>query len=136
MQTRQIQVDDLAITVRESQGSGPSALFIHGNSANGLTFKEQLDGPLGQKFKLAALDLPGHGTSSQASRPEETYHLPGYARVVAEVARQLGLEDTVLVGWSLGGHIALEAAKLFPEARGILIWGTPPVGIPPALDQA
>ena len=136
MQTRQIQVGDLAITIHESQGTGPSALFIHGNSANGLTFKEQLDGPLGQKYKIVALDLPGHGTSSRASRPEEVYHMPGYAKVVAGVAEQLGMTDAALVGWSLGGHIALEAAKLFPQTRGILIWGTPPVGIPPALDQA
>jgi pimeloyl-ACP methyl ester carboxylesterase len=44
--------------------------------------------------------------------------------------------DAALVGWSLGGHIVLEAAKLFPRSRGIVIWGTPPVGIPPAMDMA
>ena len=136
MQTRQIQVGDLAITVHESPGTGPSALFIHGNSANGLIFKEQLEGPLGRKYKIVALDLPGHGSSSRANKPEETYHLPGYAKVVAGLAGQLGLTNAVLVGWSLGGHIALEAAKLFPQSRGIIIWGTPPVGIPPALDMA
>lgn len=136
MQTRQIQVGDLAITVHESQGTGPSALFIHGNSANGLAFKEQLEGPLGQKYKIVALDLPGHGTSSRATRPEETYHMPGYAKVVAGVAEQLGITDAVLVGWSLGGHIALEAAKFLPQSRGMVIWGTPPVGIPPAMDMA
>lgn len=136
MQTRQIQVGDLAIIIHESQGTGPSALFIHGNSANGLTFKEQLDGPLGQKYKIVALDLPGHGTSDRATNPADTYHMPGYAKVVAGLAEQLGMPDTVLVGWSLGGHIALEAAKFFPLSRGILIWGTPPVGIPPRLDLA
>lgn len=136
MQTRQIQVGDLAITIHESQGTGPSALFIHGNSANGLTFKEQLEGPLGQKYRIVAVDLPGHGTSSRASKPEEVYHMPGYAKVVTGVAEQLDLTDAVLVGWSLGGHIALEAAKFFPQSRGIMIWGTPPVGIPPVLEEA
>ncbi len=136
MQPRKIQVGDLAITVHESQGTGPSALFIHGNSANGLTFKEQLEGPLGQKYKIVALDLPGHGTSSRATHPAETYHMPGYARVVAGLAQQLGMTDAVLVGWSLGGHIALEAAKLLPQSRGIIIWGAPPVGIPPAMHMA
>jgi pimeloyl-ACP methyl ester carboxylesterase len=136
MQTRQIQVGDLAITVYESQGTGPSALFIHGNSASGLTFKEQLEGPLGRKYKIVALDLPGHGASSRATRPAETYHMPGYAKVIAGVAEKLEMTDAVLVGWSLGGHIALEAAKLFPQSRGIVIWGTPPVAIPPAMDLA
>lgn len=136
MQTRQLQVGDLSITVHESQGSGPSAILIHGNSSNGMTFKEQLDGPLGQQFKLVAFDLPGHGTSSRAAVPGEVYHMPGYAKTLAGVAEQLGMPDAVLVGWSLGGHIALEAAKLLPRSRGILICGTPPIGIPPAMDQA
>lgn len=136
MQTRQLQVGDLAITVHDSQGSGPAAIFIHGNSSNGKTFQGQLDGPLGEKFRLVALDLPGHGTSDRAANTDETYNMPGYARVVAGVAKQLDLTEAVLIGWSLGGHIALEAAKHFPQTRGILIWGTPPVGIPPAMDQA
>jgi pimeloyl-ACP methyl ester carboxylesterase len=136
MQTSQIQVDNLAITVYDSQGSGPAAFFIHGNSANAQTFQGQLEGPLGQEFRVVALDLPGHGTSDRAANPGDTYHLPGYARAVAGVVQQLGLAEAVLVGWSLGGHIALEAVKLLPQSRGILIWGTPPVGIPPALDRA
>lgn len=137
MQTRKLQVGDLSIAIYESEGSGPAALFIHGNSSSGRTFHNQLDGELGQKFRLVALDLPGHGDSDRATaNPAATYSLPGYAQVVNEVARQLDLTEAVLIGWSLGGHIALEAAKLLPEARGFVIYGTPPVGKPPAMDQA
>ncbi|MDB5079689.1 MAG: hypothetical protein JWP00_1613 [Chloroflexi bacterium] len=136
MQTSQIQVGNMSITVHDSQGTGPTALFIHGNSSNGKTFQGQLDGPLGENFRLVALDLPGHGTSGRAVDPADTYNMPGYAKVVAGVIEQLELSDAVLIGWSLGGHIALEAAKHLPDSKGILIWGTPPVGIPPAMDRA
>jgi pimeloyl-ACP methyl ester carboxylesterase len=137
MKTSKIQVGDLAIAVYASEGNGPAALFIHGNSSSGRTFHNQLDGAIGQKFRLVALDLPGHGASDRASaNPATTYSLPGYAQVVSEVARQLNLTQAVIIGWSLGGHIALEAAKLLPRASGFVIYGTPPVGFPPAMDQA
>ena len=33
----------------------------------------------------------------------------------------------MIVGWSLGGHIAIEAAPALPEAAGFVVFGTPPV---------
>lgn len=47
--------------------------------------------------------------------------MPGYAAVVAEVAQKLGMTDGVFVGWSLGGHIVLEAHNLLPDAAGFVI---------------
>src|SRR4030095_9445386 len=40
------------------------------------------------------------------------------------------------VGWSLGGHIVLEAAEDLPAVPGFLIFGTPPLAFPPAMEQA
>ena len=40
----------------------------------------------------------------------------------------LGVREVVVVGWSLGGHIALEMASRFSGIKGLLICGTPPVG--------
>lgn len=134
--SRTIQIGSQSIAVYESEGTGPAALLIHGNSCSSLLFQHQLKGPLGKAFRLVAIDLPGHGASTPAEDPGATYNLPGYASIVAAAAEELGLLDAVIVGFSMGGHIALEVADQLPAARGILIFGTPPLGIPPAMDQA
>lgn len=136
METKALQVGNQTIMTYHSAGNGPAALLVHGNSSSGRTFRPQLDGPLGQKFRLVAMDLPGHGQSSPAHDPQVVYSMPGYAKMVVEVARQLNLTNGVFVGWSLGGHVVLEAAPHLPEAAGFVIYGTPPVGMPPAMDQA
>ena len=135
MDTRTLQIDGLRIAYRGSAGRGRGAILIHGNSSSGGTFRHQLEGELGTRYRLVALDLPGHGNSQWAA-DLAGYSVPGYARVVAGVAEQLGMEDAALVGWSLGGHVALEAHDRLPRARGFVIYGTPPLAFPPAMDQA
>src|SRR5436853_4699182 len=127
MRSQTIQVGPQTINVYQSEGDGPAALLIHGNSCSGLTFRHQLESPLGEKYRLVALDLPGHGDSARAVDPQSTYTLPGYAAIIAGAAEQLGLTDAVIAGWSLGGNVVLEASSRFPDAPGFLIFGAPPV---------
>ena len=136
MKQTQLQIGADTIAVYESRGRGAAVLLIHGNSASAETFSPQLVGDFGNSYRVVALDLPGHGKSSIAADPERTYTLGGYAKVVVEVVRRLQLARPVVVGWSLGGHIALEAAEHLPDAAGFFIYGTPPFGIPAAMDQA
>ena len=136
MQMKKVEAMGQQIATYESSGTGPALLLIHGNSASSETFRAQLTGEFGQKYRVVALDLPGHGASDPAADPASTYHMPGYAAVLAEVARQLGVETAVLVGWSLGGHIALEAHNLLPDAAGFVIFGTPPLAFPPDMANA
>ncbi|MCB0033695.1 MAG: alpha/beta hydrolase [Anaerolineales bacterium] len=136
MDVKKVSAGGQQIAYYESEGTGPNVILIHGNSCSSLSFKAQLEGEFGQKYHVVSIDLPGHGESDPAADPEATYHMPGYAAVVAEVAKQVGVEDAVLVGWSLGGHIALEAASLLPNAAGFVIFGTPPLAYPPDMDNA
>lgn len=136
MQTQTLHVNGQSIAVTSSSGSGPAVLLIHGNSASGQSFLHQLNSPLGDRHRLVAIDLPGHGQSARATDPQNTNTLPGYADVVVDVVNQLDLGKAVLVGWSLGGHIALEAEHLLPNAAGLLIFGTPPIAFPPAMEAA
>lgn len=108
-------------------GDGPAVIFVHGNSSSARTWLPVLDGSFAEEFRCLALDLPGHGHSARA-RDQASYSLPGYAAVVAGFAKALGAADAVVVGWSLGGHIALEAAPAMPEAAGLVIFGAPPLG--------
>ena len=123
-----LQIGAQKIAGYESPGVGRAILLVHGNSSSSRIWQKQLQGPLGAKYRLIAIDLPGHGASSPAPDPEQGYSGVGYAAVIADVARELALKDAVIVGWSLGGHAVLNAAAAMPSAAGLMIFGTPPIG--------
>jgi pimeloyl-ACP methyl ester carboxylesterase len=133
MKTQKIEATNGAIAVHESAGQGPPVVLIHGNSSSSRAFSRQLEGPLGRRIRLVAVDLPGHGESDDAKDPS-AYSLPGHARAVRAVVEALDLHEARFVGWSLGGHVTLEMAPDLRRARGFVIFGTPPVpsrGAPP-----
>ena len=126
MKTQKIEAPNGAIAVHESGGQGPPVVLIHGNSSSSRAFSRQLEGPLGRRARLVAVDLPGHGESDDAKDPS-AYSLPGHARAVRAVVEALDLHEARFVGWSLGGHVTLEMAPDLLRARGFVIFGTPPV---------
>ena len=111
---------------RDSQGER-AVIFVHGNSSSAETWLPIITGSFGRQFRCLALDLSGHG-QSEPPKDLSDYSIPGYAAVLAAFARTLSAADAVIVGWSLGGHIAVEAAQELPDAAGFVIFGTPPVG--------
>ncbi|SHN10424.1 alpha/beta fold hydrolase [Chitinophaga sp. CF418] len=118
-----------AIAVEESgKDSGIPLLLIHGNSFSHDVFRYQLQGSLAENYRLIAFDLPGQGKSENAPEPMRTYTLPGFADAVIELLEKMGITETVILGWSLGGHIAIEMLSRFSGIQGLMITGTPPVG--------
>jgi pimeloyl-ACP methyl ester carboxylesterase len=124
-----------SVLVRESEGDGPPIVFLHGNSSSSRAFERQIEGPLGKRRRLVAFDFMGFGDSESAV-DERAYLIGGQARTLVAVAEGLGLSEAVFIGWSLGGHILLEAAPDLPSARGFAIFGAPPIGFPPEMDKA
>jgi pimeloyl-ACP methyl ester carboxylesterase len=110
-------------------------VLIHGNSSSSRAFSRQLDGPLGERFRLVAIDLPGHGSSADAKDPA-LYAIKVQARTLQAAIEALGLKDAHFVGWSLGGHFVLELAPDLPHARGFVIFGAPPLAFPPSMETA
>ncbi|MFI6762577.1 alpha/beta fold hydrolase [Micromonospora sp. NPDC050417] len=122
-----VEVNGAEIAYRESSGEGRPVVLVHGNSSSSRTWGHLLDTSMGQRFRCLALDLPGHGGSATASTFDD-YSVPAYAAILAGFVRAVNAEGAVLVGWSLGGHIALESTPLLGDAvAGVAIFGTPPI---------
>jgi pimeloyl-ACP methyl ester carboxylesterase len=115
------------IAVTQSSGTGLPVLFLHGNSSAKEIFRKQYESDLGKTYRMIAVDLPGHGASSNAVNPAVTYTMPGYAAATVQVLDALGVDRAAVVGWSLGGHVAMEMVKSWPGVVGIMITGAPPV---------
>lgn len=115
------------IAVRTSAGTGLPLILLHGNSSCKEVFAHQIEGSIGAAYNLVAVDLPGHGASSDAFNPAATYSIPGYAEAVLEVIAALGIKRAAIYGWSLGGHVAIDLIPRFPGLAGVMITGTPPI---------
>ncbi|MCS7476224.1 alpha/beta fold hydrolase [Umezawaea endophytica] len=128
-----VVVNGLEIAHRQSTGTGRPVVLVHGNSSSSRTWQPLLDGPFGKRFRCLALDLPGHGGSQS---PDGGYSMATFTAAVSGFADVLDVPDAVFVGWSLGGHIVLEAEPQLPDAAGFAIFGTPPLPSPAAVPSA
>jgi pimeloyl-ACP methyl ester carboxylesterase len=127
--TYRVETSHGSLAVEESgQGEIP-LLMIHGNSYSRGVFRYQLQSPLTESHRLIAFDLPGCGESADAPYPERTYTLQGSADAAIELLEKLGVKHATVLGWSLGGHIGIEMIPRFAGVRGLMITGTPPIGV-------
>ncbi len=106
-------------------GQGPSLVLLHGWSMSHAVFAELAD-LLAADFRLLIPDLPGHG----ASAPVEPYipcSLSSFAQILALWLKNLEVQQVDLLGWSLGGQVALQFAAIFPQrVRKLLLISTTP----------
>jgi pimeloyl-ACP methyl ester carboxylesterase len=123
-----IDIDGVKINYQRQGDVGPTLVLLHGNSGCKEVFEHQFSYFKSGRFSVLALDLPGHGKSANAVHPQTDYTIPGYAWLVDRVLAQLNVDDYILVGWSLGGNIALEMAGCGTSAKGLMIFGAPPIG--------
>ncbi len=100
--------DGVEIAYAERAGGPLAIVFVHGGLADRTFWAPQFAG-LPKEYRLVALDLAGHGASG---RGRARWTMAAWAEDVRAVADALGLKRMVLVGNSLGGPVALEAAAL------------------------
>ncbi len=93
-------------------GSGPALLAIHGLGATKGSFLPTV-AELAGRFRVIALDLPGFGDSDKPIGA--SYDAAFFARAIVALLDALELDRAHLIGNSLGGRIALEAALQHPD---------------------
>ncbi len=101
------------IDVGPDADGGPAhgtIVWIHGLSGSWQNWLENLPVLAAAGWRCIAMDLPGFGASPM---PREDISITGYAQVVDELLRTLGVSRAVVVGNSMGGFIGAEIAIRF-----------------------
>ena len=110
------------IAYRYRQGGKHTLVLLHGNMASSQQydyFMENVD----KAFTLYALDMRGFGNSSYFTRIDS---LDTFAEDLKEFADAIGLKTFTVVGWSLGGNVAMRFAIEYPEHVEKLVLLAPP----------
>ncbi len=94
----------------ETHGGGRPLILLHGGLGSGEMFGPILP-TLAERHQVIAVDLQGHGRTADIDRPIDIRLM---ADDIAALIDHLGLDKTDLVGYSLGGGVALQTAVKYP----------------------
>ncbi len=111
----------------------PTLLFLHGfmgSSADWMDVTEALR----DRFRCIALDLPGHGAS--LGLPSELYCFEGAARAAIRTLDILDVGRARIVGYSMGGRLALYLALRYPGRCASLFLESASPGLEDAAERA
>ena len=104
----------------EVKGEGYPILCLHGHPGNGRCMSV-FTRVLAQRFMTIAPDLRGYGQSQTQGAFEMVTHLED----LTELLRKLRVENCLILGWSLGGILALEMALRYPQqVSGLILVAT------------
>ena len=105
------------------EGPGDPLVLLHAFPLNGKMFEPQMVAFSGGR-RIVAPDYPGFGRSPRTpAQPDVRY----YAEGLSDLLDRLHLERVVLGGVSMGGYVAFECMRLFPERiSGLVLANTRP----------
>jgi pimeloyl-ACP methyl ester carboxylesterase len=101
----------------EAHGAGRPLILLHGGLGSGEMFGPVLPA-LADHHQVITVDLQGHGRTADIDRPIDVRLM---ADDIAALIEHLGLEKPDLVGYSLGGAVALLTAIKYPAMVGRLV---------------
>lgn len=113
-----ILVNDITLNV-EASGAGRPLLLLHGFTGSAVAWAE-LAAQLAPHRRIIAVDLVGHGQSSAPANSERY----GMEHCVADLLALLGalqIARTDVLGYSMGGRVALQLAAAAPARVGALV---------------
>ncbi|MEO8459321.1 MAG: alpha/beta fold hydrolase [Dokdonella sp.] len=107
----------------EVAGQGPALMLIHGLGSSGADWAFQIPA-LGPHFQMIMPDLRGSGRSH---KPKQRYAIGEFATDLWSLLDAMNIDHVSLLGFSLGGAVALEMAVLRPRSvtRMVLVNSLP-----------
>lgn len=99
-------------------GEGTPLLLIHGLGARSEDWTPEMPAFAKNGFRVYAIDLLGCG---RTDRPDIAYTLGEQVELIRGFLTSVHLEKTDVVGWSMGGWVALEFALRHPERVNRLV---------------
>lgn len=121
----QVAVNGILLNV-EGSGDGPAVLLLHGFTGSGrslLSFARAWPG-----FTTLAVDVIGHGLSD-APEDASRYTMSACIDDLVALIDVLGYDRVALLGYSMGGRIALRFALAHPERLWALVLESASTGI-------
>jgi pimeloyl-ACP methyl ester carboxylesterase len=104
-------VNNIDIFYRDTKTKGSTILCLHGRWGRGETWIDFIQ-HYGDKYRVIAPDQRGHGLSG---KPISKYTAKEMAADMVELLKYLKIDSIILVGHSMGGHIAGYLAASYPE---------------------
>jgi pimeloyl-ACP methyl ester carboxylesterase len=102
----------------EIHGTGRPLVMLHGGLGAGEMFGPVIPAYVAAGYQVVAPDLQAHGHTADIDRPIDMRLM---ADDIAALIRHLGLGRPDILGYSLGGGVALFTAVKHPELAGKLI---------------
>ena len=99
--------------------SGPAVLLIHGLGWDSTLWTGQIEALAAAGWRVLAPDLRGMGATE---KPEKPYAIDGYQRDMSALLTAMGVEQAAVVGFSLGGMIAMALAAAEPQRVGAAVF--------------
>ena len=128
-----LTVNGLGFTV-EAGGSGEPLVLLHGFTGSAASWRAHRPA-LEARHRVVAPDLLGHGGSDAPADPARYAMAPTVADL-AGLLDQLELRAILLLGYSMGGRVALHFAAAHPErVRGLILESASP-GLATAAERA
>lgn len=121
-----IEANGIRLNVRRA-GEGPPLVLLHGFTGSATTWTPHLDA-FASRFLVIAVDLPGHGDSGVPSGPA-CYRMEQCVADLLALFDRLEIAQAVLLGYSMGGRVALNLAIAAPERIRALVLESTSSGI-------
>lgn len=128
-----LEVNGLTYQIEE-RGSGPALLLLHGFTGSGKSWKTLLPGFTGN-YRVITVDFPGHGETAAPADPTR-YSIENTATDLAAILEKLGVAQAAVLGYSMGGRVALFFALRYPSKVSGLILESASPGLPTARERA